>query len=116
MQSGGLATIVQMLTVPEEEVRCSAIWLLANLLHEASQDVAKAVMAALSWDQVALLLQDQDIVQVSFVFGILFQYIPTATRAAKPWLTQSWQLYLGTKSPCCCKTRTLLCRSTHYCC
>ena len=38
--------------------------------YQASQAVAKPVMAAMSWDQIPLLLQDQDIAgQVSFLFA-----------------------------------------------
>ncbi len=67
-QSAGLPAIVQMLSVPDAETRCSAIWALANLIHAASPAVCKAVMAELPWDRFASLLQDDDSsVQVSFI-------------------------------------------------
>lgn len=58
--------MVQMLTLPDDERRCSAMWALANLIHAASPAVCDAVMAALPWSQFMPLLQDTNsCVQVS---------------------------------------------------
>ncbi len=58
--------MVQMLTLPDDERRCSAMWALANLIHAASPAVCDAVMAALPWNQFVPLLQDtSSCVQVS---------------------------------------------------
>ena len=65
-QSAGLPAMVQMLAMPDDERRCSAMWALANLIHAASPAVCDAVMAALPWDQFVPLLQDTNsCVQVS---------------------------------------------------
>lgn len=56
----GLPTIVSMLSVPDAQTRCSAMWALANMIHAANPAVCKAVMAALPWEQLASLLQDAD--------------------------------------------------------
>jgi len=65
-QSAGLPAMVQMLTLPDDERRCSAMWALANLIHAASPAVCDAVMAALPWNQFVPLLQDtSSYVQVS---------------------------------------------------
>lgn len=65
-QSAGLSAMVQMLALPDDERRCSAMWALANLIHAASPAVCNAVMAALSWNQILPLLQDTNsCVQVS---------------------------------------------------
>ena len=65
-QSAGLPAMVQMLALPDDERRCSAMWALANLTHAASPAVCDAVMAALPWNQFAPLLQDTNsCVQVS---------------------------------------------------
>ncbi len=65
-QSAGLPAMVQMLALPDDERRCSAMWALANLIHAASPAVCDAVMAALPWNQFVPLLQDTNsCVQVS---------------------------------------------------
>ncbi len=65
-QSAGLPAMVQMLAMPDDERRCSAMWALANLIHAASPAVCDAVMAALPWNQFVPLLQDTNsCVQVS---------------------------------------------------
>ncbi len=66
VQSAGLPAMVQMLALPDDERRCSAMWALANLIHAASPAVCDAVMAALPWNQFVPLLQDtSSCVQVS---------------------------------------------------
>lgn len=72
MKSVGLPAIVQMLSRPDGEARCSAIWALANMIHAAAPPVCKAVMDALPWNQFSLLLQDDSSsVQVSPLLVIM---------------------------------------------
>lgn len=50
-----------MLTAPDAEARCSAMWALSHLVNDAAPAVCEAVMAALPWEQCYTLLQDPDV-------------------------------------------------------
>ena len=50
-----------MLSAPDAEARCSAMWALSHLVNDAAPAVCEAVMAALPWEQCYTLLQDSDI-------------------------------------------------------
>lgn len=66
VQSEALARAVKLLSASSGELRCAAIWALANMTHEASPPVCKAVLAAVPWPLFAAVLSDADTnVQVS---------------------------------------------------
>ncbi|KAL3133285.1 hypothetical protein ABBQ38_007165 [Trebouxia sp. C0009 RCD-2024] len=60
LQSDGLPNIVKMLSAADADARCSAMWALSHLVHNAKPAVCEAVMAALPWEQFSPLLQDPD--------------------------------------------------------
>lgn len=73
LQSDGLPNIVKMLSAADADARCSAMWALSHLVHNAKPAVCEAVMAALPWEQFSPLLQDPDsTVQVPLSAHFLF--------------------------------------------
>ena len=60
LQSDGLPNIVKMLSAADADARCSAMWALSHLTHDARPPVCDAVMAAVPWEQFSSLLQDPD--------------------------------------------------------
>jgi hypothetical protein len=60
LSAGGLALLVGLAAAPAAELRMNAAWALQNLLHHASANVRRAVLAALPWECVRALAADAD--------------------------------------------------------
>ncbi len=60
LSAGGLALLVGLAAAPAAELRMNAAWALQNLMHHASADVRRAVLAALPWECVRALAADAD--------------------------------------------------------
>ena len=66
LSAGCIPALIKLASSANDELRLNAVWALQNLVYQASTDVRKALLAALSWRHATELLSDmRSEVQVS---------------------------------------------------
>ena len=66
LSAGCIPALIKLASSANDELRLNAVWALQNLVYQASTDVRKALLDALSWRHAIELLSDmRSEVQVS---------------------------------------------------
>ncbi len=68
LSAGCIPALIKLASSANDELRLNAVWALQNLVYQASSDVRKALLDALSWRHAVELLSDmRSEVQVSAI-------------------------------------------------
>ena len=73
LSAGCIPALIKLASSANDELRLNAVWALQNLVYQASSDVRKALLDALSWRHAVELLSDiRSEVQVSGIPASIF--------------------------------------------